>query len=73
MLQYLHVIYSALCAHYYETLVPTGLDKNTFACFCMRPALPGELWDFCPPWGTVWEFGPHNRALYGIYTCRYMV
>ena len=59
---------------YYETLAPTGLDKNTFACFCMRPALPGELYEiFCPPWGTVWEFGPHNRAPYGIYTGLYMV
>jgi len=23
----------------------TGLDKNTFACFCMRPALPGVLYE----------------------------
>ena len=59
---------SALCADYYETLAPTGLDKNRFACFCMRPALPGELYEMfaLPGVRTVWEFGTHNRALYTL-------
>ena len=48
-------MYSALCADYYETLAPTGLDKNTFACFCMRPALPGELHEIFALPGVLYE------------------
>jgi len=48
-------MYSALCADYYETLAPTGLDKNMFACFCMRPALLGELYEIFALPGVLYE------------------
>ena len=75
--------YAALCADYYETLAPTGLDKNTFACFCMRPALPGELYEIFALPGELYEifalpgelYGIFALpgVLYGIYTCLHMV
>ena len=53
-------------ADYYETLAPTGLDKNTFACFCMRPALPGELYEIFALPGELYEIFalPRYRVLY---------
>jgi len=47
--------------------------KNTFACFCMRPALLRELYEIFALPGVLYENLAHNRALYGIYTCLYMV
>jgi len=48
-------MYSALFSDYYETLAPTGLDKNMLACFCMRPALPGELYEIFALPGVLYE------------------
>ena len=36
----------------------SGLDKNTFACFCMRPALPGELYEILPSLGYCMRIWP---------------
>ena len=38
-----------------QQLAPTGLDKNPFACFCMRPTLPGELYEIFALPGVLYE------------------